>query len=152
MTSLVPRKRGKKRREEQSLPPYVQRSFVAYANGCNWIESAAAGGTTTQNLREWRKHPDAQAYIDQAISLNLSDSHQRFSDAAPKLAERLIELGLSKDVRAYAQITAISECFKILQQGIVDKQNKEELAKIRAALDGLEGTKAPEVIDVESDG
>ena len=56
-------------------------------------------------------------------------------------------------MRAYAQITAISECFKILQQGIVDKQNKEELAKIREALDALEGGKATEVIvDVESDG
>ena len=60
-------------------------------------------------------------------------------------------MGLSKDVRAYAQITAISECFKILQQGIVDKQNKEELAKIREALDQLEGNRIPEVIDVESD-
>ena len=60
--------------------------------------------------------------------------------------------GLSKDVRAYAQITAISECFKILQQGIVDNKNKEELAKIREALDALEGGKTPEVIDVESNG
>ena len=55
-------------------------------------------------------------------------------------------------MRAYAQITAISECFKILQQGIVDKQNKEELAKIREALDQLEGNRAPDVIDVESNG
>tara|TARA_Y100001968_G_C19327372_1_gene702449 strand:+ start:801 stop:962 length:162 start_codon:yes stop_codon:yes gene_type:complete len=43
-------------------------------------------------------------------------------------------------------------CFKILQQGIVDIENRKEMAAIRAALDGLEGGKAPEVIDVESDG
>ena len=145
----MPRRRGKLRREEQSLPPNIQRAFVARANGANWIEAAAVGETTTQNLREWRKHPDADAYIQEAINLNLSESHQNFSDAAPKLAERLIELGLSKDVRAYAQITAISECFKILQQGIVDKQNREEMAAIREALDGLEGGKAPEVINVD---
>ena len=35
----------------------------------------------------------------------------------------------NNDVRAYAQITAISECLRILQQGIIDKQNREEMAK-----------------------
>ena len=54
---------------------------------------------------------------------------------------------MSTDVRAYAQITAISECFKIHQKGIVDKQNKEEMAKIREALDKLKGNN-PEIIDV----
>ena len=149
MTTLMPRRRGKLRREEQSLPPNIQRAFVARANGANWIEAAAVGETTTQNLREWRRHPQADSYIQTAIESNLGESHSKFADAAPKLAERLIELGLSKDVRAYAQITAISECFKILQQGIVDKQNREEMAAIREALDQLEGGKAPEVINVD---
>ncbi len=97
-------------------------------------------------------HPDAAGYIQTAIESNLGESHSKFADAAPKLAERLIKLGLSKDVRAYAQITVISECFKSLQQGIVDKQNREEMAKIREVLDQLEGGKPPNVIDVESDG
>tara|TARA_B100001996_G_scaffold285032_1_gene225338 strand:- start:233 stop:385 length:153 start_codon:yes stop_codon:yes gene_type:complete len=49
-------------------------------------------------------------------------------------------------------VTAIDTAFKILQQGITDRQNKEEMAKIREALDQLEGGKPPEVIDVESNG
>ena len=152
MTTLMPRRRGKLRREEQTLPPNIQRAFVARANGANWKEAAEIGGIGTENLRAWRQHPDAQSYIDQAISLNLSESHSKLADASPKLAERLIHLALDPKVRAYAQISAIAECFKIMQQGITDRQNREEMAKIREALDALEGGKAPEVIDVESNG
>jgi len=43
-------------------------------------------------------------------------------------------------------VTAIDTAFKILQQGITDRQNKEEMAKIREALDQLEGGKPPEVL------
>ncbi len=111
----MPRKRGKPRREEMELPTNIQRAFIARASGANWIQCAEVGETTTENLRKWRQHPDAQGYIQTAIESNLGESHSKFADAAPRLAERLIELGLSKDVRAYAQITAISECFKILQ-------------------------------------
>ena len=149
MTTLMPRKRGKLRREQQSLPPSIRKAFIARANGANWIESAAIAGTTTQNLREWRKHPDADAYIEEAINLNLSESHQNFSDAAPKLAQELIDIALDKKTRSYARVTAIDTCFKILQQGIVDRENRKEMAAIRAALDALEGGKAPEVIDVD---
>ena len=135
----MPRRRGKLRREEQTLPPNIQRAFIARANGANWKEAAEIGGIGTENLREWRKHPDAQSYIDQAISLNLSESHSKLADASPKLADRLIHLALDPKVRAYAQ-------------GITDRQNREEMVKIREALDSLEGGKPPNVIDVESDG
>ena len=53
----------------------------------------------TANLRKWRDHPDANSYIQEAIESNLGESHSKFADAAPALAERLIHLGLSPDVR-----------------------------------------------------
>jgi hypothetical protein len=37
-----------------------------------------------------------------------------------------------------------------MQQGITDRQNREEMQKIREALDQLEGNRAPDFIDVES--
>mgnify|MGYP003155539609 FL=1 len=148
----MPRRRGKLKREEQSLPPNIQRAFIARANGANWIESAAIGETTTQNLREWRKHPEADGYIEEAIKMNLSESHQKFSDAAPALAQELVDIALDKGTRSYAKVQAIDTAFKILQQGIVDRENRKELAKIREALDSLEGNRAPDVIDVESNG
>ena len=150
MTITMPR-RGKPKREEMPLPVNIQSSFIAIASGANYIQAAELGGTSTANLRKWRQHPDAESYIQEAINTNLSQSHSKFADAAPKLADRLIHLALDPKVRAYAQITAISECFKILQQGITDRENREELAKIREAIEKLEGGKPPEVIDIESD-
>ena len=55
--------------------------------------------------------------------------------STPALAERLIHLGLSPDVRPYAAIQAISECFKILQQGIIDKNNR--LVELDTALEDI---------------
>ena len=150
MTTLIPRKRGKLKREQQSLPPNIQRAFIARANGANWIEAAQVAQTTTQNLREWRRHPDADNYIQEAINMNLSESHQKFSDSAPALAQELIDIALDKKTRAYAKVTAIDTAFKILQQGITDRENRKEMAKIREALDQLEAGKAPEFIDVSS--
>ena len=42
---------------------------------------------------------------------------------------------------------AITECFKIMQTGITDRENRKEMAKIKEALDKLEGNN-PEIIDV----
>ena len=64
----------------------------------------------------------------------------------------MVDIALDKKTRAYAKVTAIDTAFKILQQGITDKENRNEMAKIRQALDALEGGKPPNVIDVESDG
>ena len=58
------------------------------------------------------------------------------------------DIALDKKTRAYAKVTAIDTAFKILQQGITDRENKKEMAAIREALDQLEGGKAPKVIDV----
>ena len=89
------------------MPPSVQKAFIAHAHGKNWKEAAEIGGIGTEYLREWRKHPDAQSFIQSAIDLNLSESHS-------KLADRLIHLALDPKVRAYSQISAIAECLKIM--------------------------------------
>ena len=47
--------------------------------------------------------------------INLEQAHTLLADAA-RLAMRLVELGLDPKVKAYAQISAISEAFKVLQQ------------------------------------
>ena len=50
-------------------------------------------------------------------------------------------------VKAYAQISAISEAFKVLQQGVIDKEAQDQIRAIKETLDQLEGG-TPNVIDV----
>ena len=140
-------RQGKPRREEQDLPPYIQQALVLRAGGANWTQCAEAVGTSAANLREWRKHPDADGFVQEAIKSNLEQAHTLLADAAPRLAMRLVELGLDPKVKAYAQISAISEAFKVLQQGVIDKEQQDQIRAIKETLDQLEGGTS-NVIDV----
>ena len=46
----------------------------------------------------------------------MEQAHTLFADAAPRLAERLIAMGLDERVKGYTAVSAISKAFKILQQ------------------------------------
>ena len=63
------------------------------------------------------------------------------------LSERLIALGLDERVKGYTAVSAISEAFKILQQGVIDKEQHDQIRAIKETLDQLEGG-TPNVIDV----
>ena len=85
--------------------------------------------------------------MQEAIRSNLEQAHTLFADAAPRLAERLIALGLDERVKGYTAVSAISEAFKILQQGVVDVEHRQQLNAIRSTLEQIEGG-TPDVIDV----
>ena len=105
-------RRGKPKREEQALPPYIQQALVLRAGGANWTQCAEAVGTSSANLREWRKHPDADGFLQEAIRSNLEQAHTLFADAAPRLADRLISIALDPKIKGYTAVSAISESFK----------------------------------------
>ena len=140
-------RRGRPFREEQDLPPQIQQALVLRAAGASWIDCAAGAGVDVRNLRKWRKHPQAAPFLNEQIRGNLQQAQTLFADAAPRLAERLIALGLDERVKGYTAVSAISEAFKILQQGVVDREHRDQLNAIRSTLEQIEGG-APDVIDV----
>ena len=94
-------RQGKPRREEQDLPPYIQQALVLRAGGAHWTQCANAAGTRAAKLREWRKHPDADGILQEAIRSSLEQAHTLFADAVPRLAERRIALDLDQRVKSY---------------------------------------------------
>ena len=98
-------------------------------------------------MRKWRKHPQAEPFLNEQIRGNLQHAQTLFAEAAPKLAERLIKLGLDERVKGYTAVSAISEAFKILQTGVVDQQQRDQIEAIKAQLTALEDV-TPNVIDV----
>ena len=133
------------------LPAHIQRAFIARASGASWIQCAEVANTSTANLRKWRQHPLADGYIQEAIDLNISVAHSKLAEAAPALVDRLIHLGLSEDVKPYAQVPAINSALDHLSRGVTEKQNRELLIKLRTSVESLEGGKHPDVINVESE-
>ena len=139
MTLSMTKKRGKPKREEMELPGNVRRGLLAHSQGHNWIESAKIANLTPDNLRKWRKHPQADSFISEAINSSLEEAHGTLSKATPLLAERLISLALDPKVRGYTAVQAISESFKIIQSGVIDRENKIEMKKLRESMESIEG-------------
>ena len=121
------------------LPANVRRGLLAHSEGLSWIEAAKVANLTPNAMRQWRKHPDAAGYLQQCSQHNIEDANSYIADHAPALAARLVELGLDRTTRPYAAIQAIAESFKIMSNNIADRENREELRTIKAALDRLEG-------------
>ena len=130
-------RRGRQFREEQDLPPQIKQALVLRSAGASWIDCAAGAGIDVRNLRKWRKHPQAEPFLNEQIRGNLQQAQTLFAEA----------LGLDERVKGYTAVSAISEAFKILQTVVVDQQQREQIEAIKAQLTALEdGT--PDVIDV----
>ena len=54
---------------------------------------------STRNMRNWRKHAQAEPFLNEQIRGNVQQAQTLFAEAAPKLAERLIKLGLDDRVK-----------------------------------------------------
>ena len=132
-------KRGKKKREEMELPANVRRGLIAHSEGLSWIEASKVANLTPHAMRQWRKHPDAENFINYAINSSLEESLGTLAQSTPALANRLIKIALDDKTRGYTCVSAIQTAFSILQSGIVDRENKSELKKLREVMERLEG-------------
>ena len=96
--------------------------------------------------RKWRKHPQAEPFLNEQIRGNLQQAQTLFAEAAPKLAELLIKLGLDERVKGYTAVSAISGRSRSCKP-VLWTNSSESRSKIKAQLTALEdGT--PNVIDI----
>ncbi len=135
----MPKKRGKKKREEMELPANVRRGLIAHSEGLSWIEASKVANLTPHAMRQWRKHPDAENFINFAINSSLEESLGTLAQSTPALANRLIKIALDDKTRGYTCVSAIQTAFSILQSGVIDRENKSELKKLREVMERLEG-------------
>ncbi len=68
------------------------------------------------------------------------------AQATPALANRLIRIALDEKTRGYTCVSAIQTAFSILQSGVIDRENKLELKKLREMMERLEGE--PQAIEI----
>tara|TARA_S200000501_G_scaffold289031_1_gene273811 strand:- start:239 stop:508 length:270 start_codon:yes stop_codon:yes gene_type:complete len=57
-----------------------------------FVDTAKIAGLTPHALRQWRKHPQADSFISEAINTSLEEAHGTLSKATPLLAEKLISI------------------------------------------------------------
>ena len=133
---------GRPKREDLPLPPKVQRALVLRSGGATWKDCADAVGLRPENLRKYRDHPDFNGFLDSALKDHLRESHSALAAAAPRVAQRLVDIALDPATRSYAAVGACSEIFKILQNGVIETEQRQQLREIQDQLTNLERMKA----------
>ena len=128
------------------IPENVKRGLVAKGEGATREECADITKISRYELQQWRANPDAEDIINTSFNLCLEEAYGVLANAAPALSKRLVEIGLDPKTKAYAATPAILGCMSILHEGVVNRQNKLEMRKIRESIERLEGE--PQAIDI----
>lgn len=135
--------------EEKPLPPKILTALTLAASGSKWAEAAEAVGIKAPTLRRYAKDPRATEFIERVVRENLNTANGVLANAAPRLAEELVAIALDPKVKAYARTSAISEVFKILNQNVLEAEQRKQLQAIRNQLQAIEdGVEHAQVIDV----
>ena len=82
------------------------------------------------------------------VRKNINTANNVLTNTLPWLADELVTMAMDKSVKPYSRIAAISEAFKILQTGVVEQQQREQMEAIKAQLTALESGTPDNVIDV----
>ena len=140
LTDLEPRRKGRPSIEEIPLPPHVQRALTLRGNGSTWKVAAESVGMDYRTLRKYvRDHPDATDFLERQTQDALDQSHSKLIAAAPAAAQRLIEVINDENNRGYVVVQAVESLFRIIDRGVTDRENAEQLKDIRESLNALEG-------------
>ena len=121
------------------IPENIRRGLLAKAEGKNWEECAEISKISRYEMMKWRKHPDADNLISTAINYKSEEALGIISCAAPTLAKRLVDIGLSSGTRPYTAVDAIKTSLSFLQTGVIDRENKAEMRKLFRQIEKLEG-------------
>ena len=128
-----------------AIPPHIIKGLTLCANGSTWADAAAAVGIKPPCLRRWYKDSRAEEFIESLVRENITVSNNMLTSAAPRLADELIKISLDEKVKAYSRIQAISECFKILRENVLEQEQRKQLKEIRETLQSIEDGKAVDV-------
>ena len=142
LAELTSKRRGRSSIVEIISPPHVQRVLTLRGNGSSWKDAAESVGMDYRTLRKYvRDHPDATAFLERQTQDALDQSHSKLIAAAPLAAQRLIDVINDKNNRGYVVVQAVESLFRIIDRGITDRENAEQLKDIRESLNALEGGK-----------
>ena len=128
-------------------PKNLRRGLFSKGEGATWDECAEIAKVSRYELQQWRQHPDADNLISTAIKYHLEEALGTIAAAAPTLAKRLVDIGLSSSTRPHTAVDAIKTSLTFLQSGVIDRENKSEIKKIRRALEQLEG-EPTDIVDI----
>ena len=139
VTEIKEKRNGRPTIKEIPLPPHVQRALTLRGNGSTWKDAADSVGMDYRTLRKYvRDHPDANDFLERQTQDSLDRSHSKLIAAAPLAAQRLIDVINDESNRGYVVVQAVESLFRIIDRGITDRENAENIKQIKESLNALE--------------
>ena len=145
---ITPPKDGKGRPSilSQPLPNDVLIALKYRSEGMSWKKSAEKSGMTYDRLRNYtRSHPQVKIVLEELTQAKLDESHSLLIQSAPAAAKVLVGIIKDEKIKAYSKIEAIKTLFAIVDKGVTDRQQQEQLTELKEQLAALEGGK---IVDV----
>ena len=131
----------------QPLSPKILTALTLAANGSSWNEAAEAVGMRAPTLRKYARSEEGVEFVQTVVRENLNTANGVLANAAPRLAEELVRIALDPAVKAYARTSAIAECFKILNQNVLEADQRRQLQAIRNQLQAIEDGRQCQPLD-----
>ena len=145
---ITPPKDGKGRPSilSQPLPNDVLIALKYRSEGLSWKKSAEKSGMTYDRLRNYtRSHPQVKIVLEELTQATLDESHSLLIQSAPAAAKVLVGIIKDEKIKAYSKIEAVKALFSIIDKGVIDRQQQEQLTELKEQLAALEGGK---IVDI----
>tara|TARA_B100000900_G_C20479158_1_gene674709 strand:- start:54 stop:497 length:444 start_codon:yes stop_codon:yes gene_type:complete len=145
---ITPPREGKGRPSilSQPLPNDVLLALKYRSEGLSWKKSAIKAGMTYDRLRNYtRSHPQVKEVLKEFTQQTLDESHSLLIQSAPLAAKVLVGIIKDEKIKAYSKIEAIKTLFAIVDKGVTDRQQQEQLTELKEQLAALEGGK---IVDI----
>ena len=139
---ITPPKDGKGRPSilSQPLPNDVLIALKYRSEGMSWKKSAEKSGMTYDRLRNYtRSHPQVKIVLEELTQAKLDESHSLLIQSAPLASKVLVGIIKDEKIKAYSKIEAVKALFSIIDKGVIDRQQQEQLTELKEQLNALEG-------------
>ena len=139
---ITPPKDGKGRPSilSQPLPNDVLIALKYRSEGMSWKKSAEKSGMTYDRLRNYtRSHPQVKIVLEELTQAKLDESHSLLIQSAPLASKVLVGIIKDEKIKAYSKIEAVKALFSIIDKGVIDRQQAEQLNELKEMVNALEG-------------
>ena len=95
-------------------------------------------GASYRNLLKWKDLPIADTYVEEQVKEALAGTYNKLISAGPAVADRLLSIALDPTVKSYASVSACEEVIRSIEQGVLDREMREQITKLREQMAQLE--------------
>ena len=138
MTALE-RHTGRPTREESGeLPPKVRAALTIRAAGHSWKQCSDMTGASYRNLLKWKDLPIAEAYVEERVKEGPGGHLQQANQRGPSCCRSAAVDRVDPATKSYAAVSACEAVIRSIERGVLDREMREHITKLREQMAQLE--------------